>query len=285
MLPCGIRRRGCSGEESTSSIWPALRTTQASVSQAASNLSPGGNMEGKQTLSGPEGSAVMTVGTMGATAGATGSALDSYTRPAAPGAFIGILLGENSPDGDRGGGLYSILVLALLAVFVAGLMAGRTPEFLGKKIRAPQMKLIVVYALTIPVAVLILGGTSLMITAGTRSILNPGFHGLSEVSYAFRLGGGQQWVRLRRAGRQHAVSMADRVSWPSSAIVGLRPCLSRKASLTCSRIRFSSSTGSARMSGVYGLSVPPRNGSVNRSTHRSCHALALAGPESSRPGW
>ena len=221
MLPCGIRRRGCSGEESTSSIWPALRTTQASVSQAASNLSPGGNMEGKQTLSGPEGSAVMTVGTMGATAGATGSALDSYTRPAAPGAFTGILLGENSPDGDRGGGLYSILVLALLAVFVAGLMAGRTPEFLGKKIRAPQMKLIVVYALTIPVAVLTLGGTSLMITAGTRSILNPGFHGLSEVSYAFRLGGGQQWVRLRRAGRQHAVVRTS--PWGDHAHRALRP--------------------------------------------------------------
>jgi potassium-transporting ATPase potassium-binding subunit len=178
-------------------------------------------MEGKQTLSGPEGSAVMTVGTMGATAGATGSALDSYTRPAAPGAFIGILLGENSPDGDRGGGLYSILVLALLAVFVAGLMAGRTPEFLGKKIRAPQMKLIVVYALTIPVAVLILGGTPLMITAGTRSILNPGFHGLSEVSYAFRLGGGQQWVRLRRAGRQHAVVRTS--PWGDHAHRALRP--------------------------------------------------------------
>ena len=122
---------------------------------------------------------------MGTTAGATDSALDSYTPVGGTGAFIGILLGEISPDGDRGGGLYSILVLALLAVFVAGLMVGRTPEFLGKKIRAPQMKLIVVYALTIPVAVLILGGTSLVITAGTRSILNPGFHGLSEVSYAF----------------------------------------------------------------------------------------------------
>ncbi len=118
------------------------------------------------------------------TAGATDSALDSYTPAGGTGAFIGILLGEISPGGD-GGGLYSILVLALLAVFVAGLMVGRTPEFLGKKIRAPQMKLTVAYALTIPVAVLILGGTSLVIAAGTRSILNPGVHGLSEVTYAF----------------------------------------------------------------------------------------------------
>jgi potassium-transporting ATPase potassium-binding subunit len=76
-------------------------------------------------------------------------------------------------------------VLVLLAVFVAGLMVGRTPEFLGKKIRAPQMKLIVAYVLTIPVAVLTLGSMSLVLEQGARSILNPGFHGLTEVTYAF----------------------------------------------------------------------------------------------------
>src|SRR5580704_3671817 len=145
----------------------------ASVSQAASNVSPGGNMEGKETRFGPEGSALMTVGTMGTTAGATDSALDSYTPVGGAGAFAAILLGEISPGGD-GGGLYSILVLALLSVFVAGLMVGRTPEFLGKKIRAPQMKLVLAYVLTIPVTVLILGSTSLVIAAGTSSILNPG---------------------------------------------------------------------------------------------------------------
>jgi K+-transporting ATPase ATPase A chain len=80
-------------------------------------------MEGKETRFGPEASALMTVGTMGTTAGATDSALDSYTPVGGTGAFAGILLGEISPGGD-GGGLYSILVLALLAVFVAGLMAG-----------------------------------------------------------------------------------------------------------------------------------------------------------------
>jgi K+-transporting ATPase ATPase A chain len=156
----------------------------ASVSQAASSVSPGGNMEGKETLFGPEGSALMTVGTMGTTAGATDSALDSYTPVGGTGAFAGILLGEISPGGD-GGGLYTILVLALLAVFVAGLMVGRTPEFLGKKIRAPQMKLIIAYVLAIPTTVLILGSTSLVIAAGTRSILNPGLHGLTEVTYAY----------------------------------------------------------------------------------------------------
>jgi len=156
----------------------------ASVSQVASGQSPGGNMEGKETRFGPEASALMTVGTMGTTAGATDSALDSYTPVGGTGAFAGILLGEISPGGD-GGGLYSIVVLALLAVFVAGLMVGRTPEFLGKKIRAPQMKLIVTYVLTIPVTVLIFAGISLVIPAGTGPVLNPGLHGLSEVTYAY----------------------------------------------------------------------------------------------------
>jgi K+-transporting ATPase ATPase A chain len=156
----------------------------ASVSQVASGVNPGGNMEGKELRFGPEASALMTVGTMGTTAGATDSALDSYTPVGGTGAFAGILLGEISPGGD-GGGLYSILVLALLAVFVAGLMVGRTPEFLGKKIRAPQMKLVVTYVLTIPVTVLVFASISLVIPAGTASILNPGFHGLSEVTYAY----------------------------------------------------------------------------------------------------
>jgi len=155
-----------------------------SVSQVAAADSPGGNMEGKETRFGPQGSALMTVGTMGTTAGATDSALDSYTPVGGAGAFVAILLGEISPGGE-GGGLYSILVLALLSVFIAGLMVGRTPEFLGKKIRGPQMKLVVTYVLTIPIVVLVLGSTSLVIGPGTSSILNPGFHGLTEVTYAY----------------------------------------------------------------------------------------------------
>ncbi len=156
----------------------------ASVSQLVTSTSPGGNMEGKEVRFGPEGSALMTVGTMGTTAGATDSALDSYTPVGGAGAFVAILLGEISPGGD-GGGLYAILVLALLSVFVAGLMVGRTPEFLGKKIRGPQMKLVVAYVLTIPVVVLVFGSMSLVLHQGYSSILNPGFHGLSEVTYAF----------------------------------------------------------------------------------------------------
>ncbi|HSZ40369.1 MAG TPA: potassium-transporting ATPase subunit KdpA [Trebonia sp.] len=156
----------------------------SSVSQVASGTSPGGNMEGKETRFGPSGSALMTVGTMGTTAGATDSALDSYTPVGGTAAFAAILLGEISPGGD-GGGLYGILVLALLSVFIAGLMVGRTPEFLGKKIRAPQMKLVVAYVLTIPVAVLAFGAASAVLGAGTSAALNPGMHGLTEIMYAY----------------------------------------------------------------------------------------------------
>jgi K+-transporting ATPase ATPase A chain len=156
----------------------------ASVQQVATATNPGGNMEGKEVRFGPSGSALMTVGTMGTTAGATDSALDSYTPVGGTAAFAAILLGEISPGGD-GGGLYGILVLALLSVFIAGLMVGRTPEFLGKKIRAPQMKLVVTYVLTIPIVVLVFGSISLVIGPGTSSILNPGMHGLTEVTYAY----------------------------------------------------------------------------------------------------
>jgi len=156
----------------------------SSVSQVASSVNPGGNMEGKEARFGPSGSALMTVGTMGTTAGATDSALDSYTPVGGTASFVAILLGEISPGGD-GGGLYGILVLALLSVFIAGLMVGRTPEFLGKKIRAPQMKLVVTYVLTIPVVVLTFSSLSAVLHAGTSSILNPGMHGLTEITYAY----------------------------------------------------------------------------------------------------
>ena len=156
----------------------------ASVSQVASGHNLGGNMEGKESRFGAGGSALMTVGTMGTTAGATDSALDSYTPIGGAGAFVAILLGEISPGGD-GGGLYSMLVLVLLAVFLAGLMVGRTPEFLGKKIRAPQMSLIIAYVLALPIIILVLGSLSLVLSVGTKSILNPGMHGLTEVTYAF----------------------------------------------------------------------------------------------------
>ena len=156
----------------------------AGVSQQTSTANVGGNMEGKEVRFGPAGSALMTVGTMGTTAGATDSALDSYTPVGGASALVAIILGEISPGGD-GGGLYGILMMVILAVFVAGLMVGRTPEFLGKKIGPTQMKLAVLYALTIPFVILTFSGFSLVLAGPSSDALNPGLHGFTEIVYAF----------------------------------------------------------------------------------------------------
>ena len=96
-----------------------------------------------------------------------------------------MMLGEVSPGGV-GAGLYGILVFAILSVFVAGLMVGRTPEYLGKRIGAPEMKLVMLYLLTVPVVVLGFSAVAVLLdTVNDVSILNPGAHGLSEVVYAY----------------------------------------------------------------------------------------------------
>lgn len=95
-----------------------------------------------------------------------------------------MMLGEVSPGGV-GAGLYGMLVFAVLSVFIAGLMVGRTPEYLGKKIQASEMKLIVLYILAVPICVLGFTGASVLLDTAQASILNPGPHGLTEVTYAF----------------------------------------------------------------------------------------------------
>ncbi len=95
-----------------------------------------------------------------------------------------MMLGEVSPGGT-GAGLYAILVFALLTVFIAGLMVGRTPEYIGKKIQATEMKLVVVYMIAMPLLILGFSSISVVLSNPKSSILNPGPHGLSEVVYAF----------------------------------------------------------------------------------------------------
>ena len=98
--------------------------------------------------------------------------------------LVNIMLGEVDPGGT-GSGLYGMLLFALLSVFIAGLMVGRTPEYLGKKIQAAEMKLVVLYILFVPLVILAFTAVSLVMRTPQKSLLNPGPHGLTEMTYAF----------------------------------------------------------------------------------------------------
>jgi K+-transporting ATPase ATPase A chain len=147
----------------------------------------GASMEGKETRFGAAASALFASSTTGTSTGAVNSFHSSFTALGGGLAIFHMGLGEVSPGGV-GTGVYGILVMAIVTVFVAGLMVGRTPEFLGKKIHPREIKLVSLYILTMPV--IVLGGTGLaMALPGPRaSILNHGPHGLSEVLYAFMSG-------------------------------------------------------------------------------------------------
>ena len=147
----------------------------------------GASMEGKETRFGDAASALFAASTTGTSTGAVNSFHSSFTALGGGLAIFHMGLGEVSPGGV-GTGLYGMLVLAIVTVFVAGLMVGRTPEFLGKKIHPREIKLVSLYILTMPV--IVLGGTGLaMALPGPRaSMLNHGPHGLSEVLYAFMSG-------------------------------------------------------------------------------------------------
>ena len=122
--------------------------------------------------------------TTGTSTGAVNAAHDSFTPLGGAVPLVNMMLGEVTPGGV-GAGLYGMLVFALLAVFIAGLMVGRTPEYLGKKIQAAEMKLVVLYLLVVPTLVLAFASVSVVLDSPKSSILNPGPHGLSEVVYAF----------------------------------------------------------------------------------------------------
>lgn len=144
----------------------------------------GASMEGKETRFGEAVSALFAVSTTGTSTGAVNSFHDSYTALGGGLLMFNMGLGEIAPGGV-GSGLYSILVLAIVTVFVAGLMVGRTPEYLRKKITAPEIKLVSLYILTMPVLVLLGTGVAMSFPTPKASMLNSGPHGLSEVLYAF----------------------------------------------------------------------------------------------------
>jgi K+-transporting ATPase ATPase A chain len=143
-----------------------------------------GNMEGKDVRFGVAASAMFNVSATGTSTGAVDSFTDSYTPLGGLIPMFLMQLGEVTPGGV-GSGLYTIVVFALLSVFVAGLMVGRTPEYLGKKVQAKEMKLAMLAVLILTVGILGGAGVSLVLPNGLSSLANAGPHGLSEMLYAW----------------------------------------------------------------------------------------------------
>ncbi|WP_118182084.1 potassium-transporting ATPase subunit KdpA [Paraburkholderia phosphatilytica] len=154
------------------------------VDQTANALQSGGNMEGKETRFGIVQSGIFTVATTAASCGAVNNMHDSLTPLGGLVPLLLIELGEVI-FGGVGSGLYGMLVFALLAVFVAGLMIGRTPEYVGKKIEAYEMKMVSIVVLLTPLLVLVATSVAVLCDAGKAGIANPGPHGFSEILYAF----------------------------------------------------------------------------------------------------
>lgn len=154
-------------------------------SQAAQ--AAGAAMEGKETRLGEWGSSLFAVITTGTSTGAVNNAHDSMTPTGGGMVLLNMMLGEVTPGGV-GSGIYGILIMSILAVFIAGLMVGRTPEFLGKKIGSKEMTYVALYVLTVPAIILIGVGTAIALGSTPDAMGNPGGHGFSEVVYAYTSG-------------------------------------------------------------------------------------------------
>ncbi|PRY54700.1 K+-transporting ATPase ATPase A chain [Knoellia remsis] len=179
----GDRRQGWALGAFAGVLWlgSVALTTWAELSAATG---PGGSMEGKEVRFGLWGSSLFAASTTGTSTGAVNSMHESYS-PLGGGVLLGnMLLGEISPGGV-GSGLYGIVVIALLSVFVAGLMVGRTPEYLGKTIGRPEITCAALYTLVMPVLVLGLTGASLALDGPREAMTASGPRGLTEVMYAY----------------------------------------------------------------------------------------------------
>jgi len=159
-----------------------LRSSGVNITQG--NGSSGGNMSDKEIRFGIANSALWTVPTTDASNGSVNSGLDAYTPAGGAVPLVNIFVGEVI-FGGVGSGLYGMFFYVVIAVFVAGLMIGRTPEYLGKKIEAREIKYAAVGALFVPTMVLITAGVSVVTKVGLASIFNPGAHGFTEALYAY----------------------------------------------------------------------------------------------------
>jgi K+-transporting ATPase ATPase A chain len=170
----------------TTAYWAEARGNPLlhGVDQRVSAQQPGGNMEGKEVRFGIADSVLFATVTTDASCGAINSVHDSYTPLGGMVPLVNIMLSE-TVFGGVGAGLYGILIYVVLAVFIAGLMVGRTPEYLGKKIEAYDVKMAMLVTLVFPLIILLLTGISAVEGFGTSSISNPGPHGLTQILYSF----------------------------------------------------------------------------------------------------
>jgi K+-transporting ATPase ATPase A chain len=178
----------------TTAYWAEARgnplLAAAGADQTTTELGPGGNMEGKETRFGIANSVLFATITTDASCGAINSWHDSFTPLGGLVPLVNIMLGEVI-FGGVGAGMYGILVFIVLSVFIAGLMVGRTPEYLGKKIQAYDVQMAMLVVLVFPLTILVLTGISVVSpTFGLSSLANAGPHGLSEILYAFTSGTG-----------------------------------------------------------------------------------------------
>ena len=204
------------------------------VDQMASAVQAGGNMEGKETRFGIAASALWAAVATGTSTGAVNSMHDSLMPL---GGFVPMFLmqlGEVAPGGV-GTGIYSILMFAILGVFIAGLMIGRTPEYLGKKIETLEMKLASVFILTTPFVVLIGTAVAVLTVAGKAGISNPGAHGFSEILYAYTSAGnnnGSAFGGLTASSVYYNVSIGLAMLigryWPIMAALAIAGSLAQK---------------------------------------------------------
>jgi len=204
------------------------------VDQAASTKQPGGNMEGKETRFGIAASALFATVTTATSCGAVNSLHDSYTPL---GGFVPLFqmqLGE-VVFGGVGTGLYSMLIFAIIGVFIAGLMIGRTPEYLGKKIEAFEMKMSSIAILVMPFIVLMGTAVAVGVDGGRAGVANPGAHGFSEILYAFSSAGnnnGSAFAGLSANTPFYNVALALTMwlgrFWPIVAVLAVASSLAAK---------------------------------------------------------
>ena len=186
-LMVGDRRQGYALLATMAVLWGVLVTSVTALEvhhHGTALQAAGASMEGKETRFGEWASALWAVSTTGTSTGAVDSFHSSFTGVGGGLLILNMGLGEVAPGGV-GSGLYGLLVLAIMTVFVAGLMVGRTPEYLRKKITGREIKLVSLYILTMPLIVLIGTGIAMSFATPRASMLNTGPHGLSEVLYGF----------------------------------------------------------------------------------------------------